>query len=106
MLIIVSIKKRKLSSLNDSLVVSSIPKVFCYFIPNSKSFFNKTTRVYILALVKDGEERPTCEVDDNTYYDGDLFETKCNRDLRCICMPGYIGMKQKVTFVPHVLEKN
>lgn len=70
-----------------------------------KSFFNKTTRVYILALVKDGEERPTCEVDDNTYYDGDLFETKCNRDLRCICMPGYIGMKQKITFFPHVPEK-
>ncbi|XP_003393207.1 uncharacterized protein LOC100645788 isoform X1 [Bombus terrestris] len=80
----------------DGLAAFVCKPVYCEHLPAEGNYYFRYThdsccRNATQICLKDGEERPTCEVDDNTYYDGDLFETKCNRDLRCICMPGYIG---------------
>ncbi|XP_012147112.2 kielin/chordin-like protein [Megachile rotundata] len=41
--------------------------------------------------LKEGEERPTCEVDGKIYKDGESFSPKSDPELDCYCKPGYKG---------------
>ena len=41
--------------------------------------------------LKEGEERPTCEVDGHVYQDGEYFKPASDPEKDCNCLPGYKG---------------
>ncbi|XP_076279961.1 uncharacterized protein LOC143208903 [Lasioglossum baleicum] len=69
--------------------------VDCGFLSPQENCFDRmshdtccpSTRV----CLKEGEQRATCEVDGEVYYDGHPFTPKSDPDLDCNCLPGYTG---------------
>lgn len=48
----------------------------------------------IAILAESEKERIKCQVDGETYMDGDSFSPKGNPELSCQCMEGYQGMSE------------
>ncbi|CAK9830636.1 hypothetical protein ANTRET_LOCUS7773 [Anthophora retusa] len=68
--------------------------VDCFFLPESPNCYQRYQTDRCCAEVicpKEGEKRATCEVDGETYLDGEQFSVKSDPSLRCTCLPGYKG---------------
>ncbi|KOX68147.1 hypothetical protein WN51_08036 [Melipona quadrifasciata] len=78
---------------NPSGVLLHFQEVISCATREENSEFTENFEIVVRAfeIVKDGEERATCEVDGVTYYDGHAFVPKSDPRLYCICMPGYTG---------------